>query len=190
MNLPDKTSDIFERLSKGQFICSNSTDEFVARLYDVVHENENILYDYFLAINFILERGDEYFYFSKKEAKADLEAKILRAEKWIDLIDFLKAYDSSFTNGYRFYPSDMEVKIRVDVSLRDKLDNLKRHIGDAKNYEEQINALIKALVKEGFVELENEVSAQYKVVAAFKYVEQLILSINIPEDTMRELNKE
>ena len=187
MNLPDKTSDIFERLSKGQFICSNSTDEFAVRLYDVIHENEDVLYDYFIAINFILERGDEFFYFSKKELKADLEAKILRAEKWIDLIDFLKAYDSSFTNGYRFYPSDIEVRIRVDVNLRDKLDNLKRHIGELKNYDEQINALIKLLVKEGFVELENEVSAQYKVVAAFKYVEQLILSINIPEDIKNEI---
>ena len=135
MNLPDKTSDIFEPLSKGQFICSNSTDEFAVRLYDVIHENEDVLYDYFIAINFILERGDEFFYFSKRELKADLEAKILRAEKWIDLIDFLKAYDSSFTNGYRFYPADNGVRIRVDVNLRDKLENLKRHIGELKNYD-------------------------------------------------------
>ena len=53
MNLPDKTSEIFERLSKGQFICSNSTDENICRLYDVIKENEDTLYDFFLAINFI-----------------------------------------------------------------------------------------------------------------------------------------
>lgn len=128
MNLPDKTGDIFERLSKGNFICSNSTDEYTCRLYDIINENEETLYNYFLAIHFILERGDEYFYFSRKEQKADLEAKIARAEKWIDLIDFLKAFDSSFTNGFRFYPNDIEVKIRVDINLRDKLDKLKKHI--------------------------------------------------------------
>ncbi len=157
------------------------------RLYDVINENEDILYDYFFAINFILERGEEYFYFSKREGKADIETKILRAEKWIDLIDFLKAYDSSFTNGCRFFATDIEVKIRVDISLRDKLDNLKRHIGDAKSYDEKINSLIKILEKEGFVEMENEISNQYKVVASFKYVEQLILSINIPEEIQNEI---
>lgn len=187
MNLPDKTNDIFERLSKGQFVCSNSTDEHICRLYDIIKENEDILYDYFLAINFVLEKGEDHFYFSKREGKIDIENKILRAEKWIDLIDFLKSYDNSFTNGYRFYPNDIEVKIRVDISLRDKLDNLKRHIGEAKNYDEKINSLIKTLEKEGFVELENEIGNQYKVVAAFKYVEQLILSINIPEEIQNEI---
>jgi hypothetical protein len=187
MNLPDKTNDIFERLSKGQFVCSNSTDEHICRLYDIIKENEDILYDYFLAINFVLEKGEDHFYFSKREGKIDIENKILRAEKWIDLIDFLKSYDNSFTNGYRFYPNDIEVKIRVDISLRDKLDNLKRHIGDAKSYDEKINSLIKTLEKEGFVELENEIGNQYKVVAAFKYVEQLILSINIPEEIQNEI---
>lgn len=187
MNLPDKTSDIFERLSKGNFICSNSTDEYICRLYDIINENEDTLYNYFIAINFILERGDEFFYFSRKEHKADIETKIARAERWIDLIDFLKAYDSSFTNGYRFYPNDIEVKIRVDINLRDKLDKLKKHIGEAKSYSEKISALIKLLEKEGFVELENEINNQYKVVAAFKYVEHLILNINIPEDKLNEI---
>ena len=82
----------------------------------------------------------------------------------------------------------IEVKYsRQVVKLRDKLDNLKRHIGDAKSYDEKINSLIKILEKEGFVELENEIGNQYKVVAAFKYVEQLILSINIPEEIQNEI---
>lgn len=187
MNLPDKTNDIFERLSKGQFICSNSTNEHICRLYDIIQENEATLYDYFLAINFVLEKGEDHFYFSKKEGKVDIENKIARAEKWIDLIDFVKSYDNSFTNGYRFYPNDIEVKIRVDISLRDKLDNLKRHIGEGKTNDEKINFLVKTLEKEGFVELENDISNQYKVVAAFKYVEQLILSINIPEEIQNEI---
>jgi hypothetical protein len=187
MNLPDKTSAIFERLSKGQFICSNSTDDSICRLYDIVHENETVLNDYFAAIDFELERGDQYFYFSKIEAKSDIENKIIKAEKWIDLIDFLKAYDNSFSNGFRFHPNDIEIKIRVDLNLRDKLDSLKRYIGDHKSYEEKINSLIKILEKDGLVELENEISKQYKVVAAFGYIEELILSINLPEETQNEI---
>lgn len=189
MNVPDKTGDIFERLSKGQFICSNSTNTETGVLYDIINESNNfeILHEYFLAINFILERGDEYFYFSKKEAKADIESKMLRAEKWIDVLDFLKTYDDSFTNGYRFFAADIVGKVRVDISLRDKLENLKKHIGDGVSYDEKIQLLIKLLVKEGFAELENEFTNEYKVVAAFSYAEQLILSITIPEDVQNEI---
>jgi hypothetical protein len=190
MNLPEKTNAIFERLSKGQFICSNSTDQTICRLYDIINENEDILYDYFTIIDFELERANEYFYFSRIEFKADIQNKIEKAEKWIDLIDFLKTYDHSFTSGYRFYPIDIQLKIRVDLNLRDKLDHLKRHFtGDNKSYEDKINSLLKILEKDGLIELENSISNQYKVVAAFEYIEQLIISINIPEDTQNEISE-
>lgn len=190
MNLPEKTSAVFERLSKGQFICSNSTDQIICRLYDIIDENEDILYDYFSIIDFELERGDEYFYFSRIEPKADIQNKIEKAEKWIDLIDFLKTYDHSFTSGYRFYPNDIELKTRVDLNLREKLDTLKRYFtGDPKSYNEKINLLLKILEKEGFIELENPISNQYKVVASFGYIEQFIISINIPEDTQNEISE-
>ena len=172
MNLPEKTSAIFERLSKGQFICSNSTDQTICRLYDIIDENEDILYDYFSIIDFELERGDEYFYFSRVEPKADIQNKIERAEKWIDLIDFLKTYDHSFTSGYRFHPNDIEINTRVEFNLRDKFDTLKRYFtGDSINYNEIINFLFKLLEKEGLIELENPISNQYKVVSAFGYLE-------------------
>ncbi len=187
MELPDKTSEIFDKLSKGQFICSNSSDGSNNGLYEIINEHEVALYDFFARINFVLERGDEYFYFSRREGKAEIESKIARAEKWIDIIDFLKAYDNSFGSGYRFYPNDIEGRIRVDIGLREKLDNLRRYLGDAKTNDEKIDMLIKALEKEGFVEQENAISREYKVVASFKYIEQLILSINIPEETKNEV---
>jgi hypothetical protein len=106
------------------------------------------------------------------------------------LIDFLKTYDNSFTSGYRFYPNDIELKTRVDLNLREKLDTLKRYFtGDPKSYNEKINLLLKILEKEGFIELENPISNQYKVVAAFGYIEQFIISINIPEDTQNEISE-
>jgi hypothetical protein len=38
-----------------------------------------------------------------------------------------------------------------------------------------------------FIELENEITQQYKVLASFKYLEQLILTINIPETVRNEI---
>ena len=188
MNLPEKTSEIFETLSRANFICSDSIDEHTRNLYDIINNNENTLKEYFEGINFVLERGNEYFYFSRKEAKINIENKMATAEKWIDFIDFLKAYDDNFTSGYRFYPREIVTKIHLDIGLKDKLDNLKKYTStDTKSYEDKINELIKTLEKEGFVELENVINNQYKVVAAFKYIEQLVLSINIPDEMAKEL---
>lgn len=63
------TSDIFDVLRKGQFICSNSPNDHIQTLYKVL-EDENTfedLYEYFYQINYILEHGNEYFYFSRSE---------------------------------------------------------------------------------------------------------------------------
>ena len=111
MNIPKQTGDIFDILSKGQFICSNCSDEKISKLYDIIEDKDNydILYDYFLAIGFILEKGDEFYYFSRIEAKAELERKIETAFRWIDIVDFLKSYDNSFASGFRFTSSDILV---------------------------------------------------------------------------------
>jgi len=39
------------------------------------------------------------------------------------------------------------------------------------------------------MELENPISNTYKVLSSFKYLEQLILTINIPEETSNEKSK-
>ena len=43
------------------------------------------------------------------------------------------------------------------------------------------------LEKDAFVELENEISLSYKVLASFKYLEQLVLAINIPDEVKNEI---
>ena len=77
MSRPKQTSDIFEILNKGQFICSNSSDEKIRRLYNVIDENFEDLYDFFRDINFILEKEDEYFLFTRRENKVDIERKLV-----------------------------------------------------------------------------------------------------------------
>ena len=186
MPINQRTAEIFEILSKGQFICSNSSDERIRKLFGVVEENFAELGRYFSEINFTLERGDEYFYFSRPESRVDLERKIESAYKWIDILDFFKAHDSAFAPGYRFTPADILVKLNVDAMLKGKLAGLKRYSREEK-YPEAIQKLFDLLCREGFAELENGVTHSYKVLTSFSYLEDLIMSIHISEDVQDEI---
>lgn len=188
MKIPKYTREIFELLGKGQFICSNSTQDNVRKLYNTAEEYFDELYEYFFAIGFVLEKGDEFFYFSRSETKAELERKVEQAFKWIDLVDFCKAFDNSFSSGFRFTASQVEIQLRMDVSLKDKLETLKRYTGEG-TYQERVKRLIELLCKDGYVELENDIQQQYKVLSSFKYLEQLILSIHISEEVQNEIPK-
>lgn len=183
-----QTAEIFKILSKGQFISSNSADKTLSNLYNIIDEDDNFetLRDYFGQINFTLERGDEYFYFSRQETRVDLESKIEAAFRWIDIVDFFKTFDNSFSAGYRFSPSEILVRIKTDAELESKLDSLKKHT-DKTKHQDILDRILKRLVDDSFIELENEITHQYKVLASFKYLEQLILTINIPEEVKNEI---
>ncbi len=183
-----RTQDIFEILSRGQFISSNSCDDRVRRLFGEAEENYAYLCDFFAEIGFVLERGDEYFYFSRAESRSDLERKIERAYRWIDILDFCKAFDNSFGPGFRFSPAEIEVRLGVDAVLKSKLTGLKRHTGEEK-FGPAIQKLIEQLCRDGFVELENEVTQSYKVLTSFRYLENLILSIHIPDEIEDEISE-
>lgn len=188
MEVPDQTAEIFKILSRGQFISSNSADKSMDLLFRIIEEEENFenLYSYFLNINFILERGDEYFYFSRPETKVDLEKKLERALDWIDIIDFFKTFDNSFSAGYRFSPSEILVRIKTDAELETKLEGLKKQTNE-ESHQGILDKILKKLIDDTFLELENKITNQYKVLNAFKYLEQLILTINIPEEIINEI---
>lgn len=189
MEAPKQTALIFEILSKGQFICSNSSEEEIRKLYNIIDGEENFefLYNYFLQIDFILERGNEYFYFSRKETKADLERKIEQAFKWIDILDFFKTFDNSFGAGYRFSPADILVKTKMDAELKTKLESLKKYSGGKENHAEIVEKILDSLEKDKFMEMENINLHQYKVLTSFHYLEQLVMTIHIPEETIHEI---
>ena len=191
MTFPKQTGEIFDILSSGQFICSNSTDSRIMKLYDVIDDagKYEALYDYFAAIGFILEKGDEFYYFSRRdESKADLERKLEAACKWIDILDFFKTYDHAFGSGYSISPQDVSVKIKVDAVLKNKADGLKKIFkNDKAPYDEVVTETIKDLCKNGFAELENEILKTYKILASFKYLEELVTNINIPEEVQNEI---
>ena len=180
------TADIFEILSKGQFINSNSSDERIRKLFAAIEDNFSDLSQYFIEINLKLERGDEYFYFSRPENRTDLERKIESAYKWIDILDFFKAHDNSFGSGYRFTPAEILVKLNVDAMLKSKLAGLKRYTKDDR-FDIAIQRLLELLCREGFAELENELTHSYKILNSFSYLENLIMSVHIPEDIQDEI---
>ncbi|MDD3077893.1 MAG: hypothetical protein PHH37_02155 [Paludibacter sp.] len=188
MEVPTQTAEIFKILSKGQFINSNSPDKKIADLYKIIEDEQNFenLYDYFLSINFVLERGNEYFYFSRPETKTDLEKKIETAFKWIDIVDFLKTFRNDFGSGVRFSSSDILVQMKTDADLETKLEGLKKY-ADKTTHQEIIERILKILVDDSFIEMENPITQQYKVLASFNYLEQLILMINIPDEVKNEI---
>ena len=189
MKLPNHTSDIFEILSKGQFICSNSCKDSTRKLYNIIDEYREELTEYFEAINLKLVKEDEYYMFTRTENKTDLERKIEAAFKWIDILDFLKTYDHSFGSGYRFTPADILSKMAVDVDLKNKLEGLKKYAAGKEKHAEILDKILDQLRKDNFIDLENEITNSYKTLASFHYLEKLILTLNLPESVQNEILK-
>lgn len=183
------TSEIFEVLRRGQFICSNSPDDTMQTLYRVLEDEDTFedLYEYFFQINYVLEHGNEYFYFSRSEKNADLDRKLEKAFGWIDILDFLKTFDSSFDVGFRFSPSEIVSQLKNNADLKTKLDALKKISADKKNFSDRIKKIIERLEKDNFIALENEISETYKVLTSFNYLKDLITTINIPEEIENEI---
>ncbi|CAN5271262.1 hypothetical protein BH23BAC2_BH23BAC2_27690 [soil metagenome] len=185
---PKHTAEIFEVLSKGKFICSNSSNDLNRKLYAIL-EDENyfeLLTSYFGNINFILEKGNGYFYFSRNESKVNLERKLEIAFKWIDILDFFKTFDSSFGSGFRFSIADITVRLNTDADLKSKLSALKK-ITKKTNHTEAVSRLVEFLIKDNFVELQDEITNTYKVLSSFGYLEELIMMLHIPEDIANEI---
>ena len=134
------TSEIFDVLRRGQFICSNSPNENIQKLYKILEDQNTFedLYEYFYQINYILEQGNEYFYFSRVENNVDLERKLEKAFNWIYILDFFKTFDSSFDVGFRFSPANIVNQLKNNADLKTKLESLKKISGDQKNYTDRV----------------------------------------------------
>ena len=170
IQIPDNTASIFEYLQKGLFISSNSTSEEVRDMYNEIDENYEPLYQYFSQINYTLERGNEYFFFSRIEPKATLEQKIMRAYYWIDVLDFFKTYDETFGPGFRFQPEQILVETNINMLLQNKLDGMRKHFSDKDIRKEVLENMIRQLTKDSFLEQENEKTNTYKVMSAWHYL--------------------
>lgn len=177
------TQKIYDRLIRGAFITEDSSDPETKRLYCDIEENEDDYGDYFLELGLRLESGDGYYYFSRdRESRQSLEQKLLTFSKWIDILDFLKTFDISFSIGMQFRAANILERINLDVELRDKARKLYRKLNTNQDV---VDKLMQEMTGMGYAELINEQDSTYKVTAAFRYAEELadLITIYNEEDT-------
>ena len=147
------TSEVFQRLSRGQFLSSNSIDANTRAIYNDVEENQQEYEDYFNQIDFQLSSGDGFYYFSRNESKVIIENKLQSLFSWIDYLDFLKTYDTAFDAGTQFSLVQMEVKLSMIPGLKEKLSQM---FLDKISNRQKLEALADTLESMGFAELVNE----------------------------------
>ena len=165
------SQQIFEKLSKGAFISSNSVQEDI-RLYYMCLQKDFFAYqEYYEGVGFHLESGDGYYYFSRKENKQITANKLNGLCKWIDRIAFLQTFDPSFAPGFSFRKSDILQSFPTNLQLKEYGNKL---YVDKMTHEKIVDSLVNELVTMGFVELENETEGRYKVTMAFNYIESLM----------------
>ena len=178
------TSEVFQRLSRGQFISSNSIDAETRAIYNDIEDNQKQYEDYFSQIDFQLSAGEGFYYFSRKESKVIVENKLQSLFSWIDYLDFLKTYDTTFGAGTQFNLAQIEIRLSTDLELKEKLSQL---FADKSSNRDKIEALAQTLVNMGFAEQVNEMEGLYQVTSAFHYIEQIIMCININEEVKNEI---
>lgn len=178
------TEEIFNILSSGKFITDNSVTPEIRIYYDLVEEDFEAYRNYYEGIGFILEGGDGYYCFSRRDRKVEVERKLERMLRWIDYLDFFKTCDASFSSGTIFTPSDILVKISADIELQSKA---RRLFDEKKTNREVVDRLISELETFGFAELESEIDSTYKVTSAYNFLERVISFINVSKEVKDEI---
>ena len=173
-------SRVYDKLAAGGFICSNSLDTEEKAVFRLVEEQFETCYDYFKKIGLVLEKGTNYFYFSRNESRGSLKHKIEKYCEWIIIEDFLMSFDSSFNVGFRFRTLQMENKVNMDSDCKRKLiecvDHRKRltsKMKDVMTDRERVDFLLKTLKAEGFIEEVSAEDGEWQVTDAFDYLLQI-----------------
>ncbi|MGZ4091238.1 MAG: condensin complex protein MksE [Bacteroidia bacterium] len=183
-NLPKQTHDIFAIMARGHFISSNGTRDGMNRLYDIINNPENFdrLQSYFNVIRYNIERGNNYFYFSRlNEANSLIEQKLETFERYIDVIDLFASMDNKITIGSRFRPSEIAEECNANVRLKQKLQKIPMY--RSETLLNKVRDICNLMTRDSFLELEDEQSESYKVLDAYTYLLDMINAISIYEET-------
>ncbi|MBI2723235.1 MAG: hypothetical protein HYX39_13760 [Bacteroidetes bacterium] len=183
-NLPKQTHDIFAIMARGHFISSNGTKDGMNRLYDIINNTENFdrLQAYFNVIRYNIERGNNYFYFSRlNEANSLIEQKLETFERYIDVIDLFASMDNKITIGSRFRPSEIAEECNANVRLKQKLQKIPMY--RSETLLNKVRDICNLMTRDSFLELEDEQSESYKVLDAYTYLLDMINAISIYEET-------
>lgn len=179
------TLEIYNILSKGNFICIDSVKSSIRSLYNDLSDNFSEYQEYFKDLGLTIDAGDGYFVFAREDSRTEMENKLKKIARWVDLLDFLKTYDANFGPGYQFRTSQIQEKVSRDLELGDKAGKLY----PGKDTNRQItDELIKELGKWGFVENVNEREGTCKVTSAFNYAMNFVDVISVYSEGATENN--
>ena len=176
-----RAAEVFEVLSRGGFICSNTVRPAGRDLFRYAEENEELLSTLFEQIGYRLEAGNNYYYFSRPaDDRQSKERKVAKALRWLDVLAFFTTYRKDLCRGARITPHDIAAQLDLNSSLKDQLAALERSQG-RRNYSEQLESLFGELRREGFIELENETTQTWKLLDAWDYLEQMVMAVSISD---------
>jgi hypothetical protein len=181
--LPKQTHEIFSIMARGHFISSNGTKDGMSRLYDIINNPDNFedLQSYFNVIRYRIERGNNFFYFSKiDEANSIIEKKLETFEKYIDIIDLFASMDNKITIGSRFRPSEIAEECNANVRLKQKLQKIPLYRSETLT--NKVREICELMSRDSFLEREDEVSETYKVLDSYTYLLDMINAIAIYEE--------
>ena len=176
MNIPKQTAEIFNILSKGYFLSSNG---MYGKLYELIEleDNAKILKEYFGHINYQLEKGYNYYYFTQEEeTNTIIEKKLEQFAHCIDVLDFFSCMDIKPVAGTRYRITQIAEECFANERLRQKLFSLSRR----DKLTDKVMEVVGDLTVGGFFEQEDEDT--FKVMDAIHYLEQIISLITIEED--------
>ncbi|MHB8400531.1 MAG: condensin complex protein MksE [Bacteroidia bacterium] len=184
IKLPKQTHDIFAIMARGHFISSNGTKDGMNRMYDVINEPENFenLQEYFNVIKYRIERGNNFFYFSKiDEANSLVEKKLETFEKYIDIIDLFASMDNKLTIGSRFRTGALAEECNANVRLKQKLQKIPLYRSETLH--NKVREICDLMSRDSFLEREDEASETYKVLDSYAYLLDVINAIAIYEES-------
>ena len=97
----------------------------------------------------------------------------------MDIVSFLYNFNSSFGVGFRFTISNIQDKIKDNITLDIKLKKIKSLSGDTLH--SKILSLLNKLIKKGFLAFEDEYLQQYIVLNSYEYLVEFFDKIEIKE---------
>jgi hypothetical protein len=181
--LPKQTHDIFGIMARGHFISSNGTKDGMNRLYDIISDPDNFenLQNYFSHIRYRIERGNNFFYFSKvDEAPSAVEKKLETFEKYIDIVDLFASMDNKITIGSRFRTGEIAEECIANVRLKQKLQKIPLYRSETLH--NKVREICDLMSRDSFLEREDEQSETYKVLDSYTYLLDVINAIAIYEE--------
>ncbi|MDF1881511.1 hypothetical protein JHD50_09390 [Sulfurimonas sp. MAG313] len=178
MNLPQQSKEIFEILSRGNFLCENSPVRLERDLYQSCEREFGAHYDFFEHLGFYLIREDGYFYFSKELSVSAKEDKLHMILEYIDLVELMLQFSSSFGVGFRTTVGELSEAVASNSVLKNSLDRLK-NISKPQTLHAQCSKVFEKFKKGGFMALEDEHEERYIVLSSYHYIETFLNAIQV-----------